>query len=137
MSKVHAKDTYVSLNGVNLSLSTNASELTSEADSHDVTCYGADGHDFEGGLLTGTASMSGIYDNDTAPSSAAGPRAVIMPLVGTRVTYVRRPEGTGSGKPQDSATVLVQKYNESNPVADMIKWSVDLQVCGVITPTTQ
>lgn len=136
MTFVHGKNTYISLNGSNLSTWTNTSELGREADDHDVTCYGATAHVFEGGLLKGSASMGGIYDNTTGAASG-GPHAVITPLVGTVVTLIRRPEGTGTGKPQESVSVLVKKYTETNPVADMVTWSAELQLSGAITPTTQ
>lgn len=129
---VHAKDTYISVDGDDLSAFTNTSELDREADEHDVTCYGADAHDYEGGLLNGTGSLSGIYD-----STANGPRGVLRPLLGTKVTVVRRPEGTGTGKPQDSVTALIRRYVETNPVADMVAWSCEIRLCGNVTSTTQ
>lgn len=133
MTFVHAKDTYFSLASNDLSTYTNTSQLEVTADSHDVTTYGKDAHVFKGGLLNGTASAAGIYDNSTS----AGPRKVILPLVGTNVTLVRRPEGTGSGLPVDTANVLVLKYSETNPVADMVAWAVDLQISDTITSTFQ
>jgi hypothetical protein len=133
MAFVHGKTTYVSLNAVNLSAYANSSELTVGADQHDTTTYGQTGHTFAGGLTNSTASLEGIYDS----TASVGPRAAILALVGTNVTFIRRPEGTGTGKPQDSATVLVGEYTESSPVADYVKWSVKLQVSGAITSTTQ
>lgn len=132
MAFVHGKDTYISLNAVDLSAFTNTSELGRTADSHDVTTYGKSSHVYVGGLLDGKASMGGIYDN-----GATGPRDVIEPLIGTNVTLVRRPEGTGSGKPQDSVSVLVMGYVETNPVADMVTWSAELQLSDEITSTNQ
>lgn len=133
MTFVHGRKTYVSLNAADLSAYTDNSDLTRGADSHDVTTYGKDDHVFVGGLKKGNASMSGTYDNTVS----VGPRAVINPIIGTVVTMVRRPEGTGSGRPQDSASVLVEEYVESAPVADMVKWSVKLTVSDAVTSTTQ
>lgn len=132
MTFVHGKSTYISLDGDNLSTYTNTSELNRTADSHDVTTYGKNSHVKEGGLLDGTGSMSGIYDN-----GAAGPRAVIEPLIGTVVQLIRRPEGTGSGKPQDTVNVLVQSYTETNPVADMVAWSCEFELSDDVASTTQ
>lgn len=132
MSFVHAKDTYVSLDGNDLSPFSDSSELGRTADSHDVTTYGKDSHVYEGGLLDSTFKVSGTYDNGTD-----GPGAVINPLVGQKVTLVRRKEGTGSGKPQETVDVLVKGYTESNPVADYIKWSCDLQGSDDIDFTPQ
>jgi hypothetical protein len=131
MAFVHGKNTVVKLNGVDLSQYTNTSEVNPDADEHDVTGYGAAGHAYQGGLLNGKITMGGTY-----ASGGTGPRSVIMPLVGTNVAFIRQPEGAGAGKPQDAATVHVKSYVETNPVADMIKWSCELTVSGVITSTT-
>ncbi len=132
MAFVHGKDTYISLDGDDLSTYCNTSQLDQESDEHDVTCYGADDYAFSGGLLKGAFTMGGVYDD-----SAAGPKAVIEPLLGTVVTLIRRPAGTGSGKPQESVSVLVKKYTETNPVAGMITWQCDMTKSGPITRTTQ
>lgn len=133
MAFVHGKNTYVSLNGTNLSAFTNKSSLNRAADEHDVTTYGATDYVFQGGLLKGDASLEGTYDN----TAGSGPRATIDPLLGTVVTFIRRTEGTGVGKPQQSVPVLVAKYTETNPVADYVSWSVDLKLAGPVTATTQ
>lgn len=133
MAFVHGKNTFISLNGVDLSAFVNTSDLNRESDEHDVTTYGKSAHVVAGGLLAGKASMAGVYDN----TAGTGPRAVIRPLLGTNVTLIRRPEGTGVGKPQDSASVLVKSYVETNPVADMITWSCEMTLSDTVTSTTQ
>jgi hypothetical protein len=133
MTFVHGRNTFISLNGADLSSFTDTSELSREADEHDVTTYGKQAHVVQGGLLGGSASMSGTYDN----TAGTGPRAVIRPLIGTVVTLIRRPEGTGVGKPQDSVNVHVKKYVETNPVADMVKWSCEMTLSDLVTSTTQ
>lgn len=133
MSFVHGKDTVFILDGDDISAYTTTSSFEREADEHDVTTYGKDDHVFAGGLGKGAASASGLYDN----TAGTGPRAVIEPLIGSVVTLVRRPEGTGTGKPQDSVNVLVKKYTETNPVADMVTWAVDLTLSDAVTSTTQ
>jgi hypothetical protein len=133
MAFVHGKNTYLSLDGDDLSAFTTESELERTSDKHDVTTYGKNSHVYAGGLLDGKAGAQGIYDN----TAGTGPRAVIEPLIGTLVTLVRRPEGTGTGKPQDSVQVLVEKYVETSPVADMVKWAVELQPSDDVTTTSQ
>lgn len=128
----HARHTFISLDGSDLSPFTNTSELGRVADSHDVTTYGKDSRVYSGGLLNGTASMSGTYDD-----TVTGPRDVIRPLIGTVVPLVRRPEGTGPGLPQDTVQVLITKYNETNPVADMIAWSCEMQLSDDVTSIDQ
>jgi len=132
MAFVHGKNTFVSLNASDLSPFSDTSEFGRKADKHDVTTYGKNDHVYEGGLGDGSFSISGTYDN-----GATGPRDIIEPLIGTVVVAIRRPEGTGSGKPQDSVNVLVEEYVETNPVADFVKWSVTLQPSDAVTSTNQ
>lgn len=133
MSKVHGKGTAVSLGGSDLSVYSNTITWARTADSHDTTTYGKNSHVFQGGLLTGTATIAGFYDD----SNTVGPRAVINPKIGTVVALVYRPEGTGVGKPQDTVNVLVTGYTETPPVADMVTFQVDLQMSDDVATTTQ
>lgn len=133
MTFQHGRFTFISLAAVDLSPVTDASELGRKADKHDVTTYGKNSHVYDGGLKDGEASISGTYDTSTT----AGPHHVIGPLVGTVVELIRRVEGTGSGKPQETVDVLVEEYTETNPVADMVKWSAKLQLSDDITNSTQ
>lgn len=132
MTFVHGKDTYISVNSVDLSAFTNTSEFTRTGDSHDVTTYGKNDHVYQGGLGDGKFTMGGTYDN-----GATGPRDTLEPLVGTVTTVVRRVEGTGSGKPQDSFSALLTSYVESSPVADMVAWSAEFQLSDAVTSTNQ
>lgn len=132
MTFIHGKDTFISLDGDDLSTFTTTSQLEKTADSHDVTTYGKQAHVFAGGLKNGSATMSGIYDN----TALTGPKGVINPLVGTVVELVRKPEGAGTGKPVDTVDVLVIKYTETNPVADMVTWSCDMQLSDLLVTTT-
>lgn len=131
-TRIHSKDTYFSLNAVNLSSFMNSSDFERSADEHDVTCYGNDDHVFDGGLGTGKTSLGGFYNTD-----AAGPRATIEPLVGTVVAMVHRPAGTGTGKPGDTVNVLVKSYKESAPIAGYVMWTVELTHSGAVTTANQ
>jgi len=133
MAFVHGKNTFISVNGQNLSLFTDTSDLDRGADEHDLTTYGKNAHVVGGGLLNGKATMSGTYDN----TAGTGPRAVLRPLIGTVVPLIRRPEGTGSGKPQDSVNVHIKGYKETNPVADYIKWSCEMTLSDDVNSTPQ
>lgn len=130
----HGKDTYISVAGNDLTTFCNTSEFERTVDSHDVTTYGAEDHAYQGGLGDGTFTMGGLYD-----TTASGPKAIIEPLIEAKanVTVIRRPEGTGSGLPQESFSVLITSYVETSPVADMVTWSCDMQKSGAVTRTTQ
>lgn len=132
MAFVHGKDTYVSLDDQDVSTFTNSTTYNREADSHDVTTYGKGSHVFQGGLKGGTCTLSGVYE-----SGASGPRAVIAPMLGTTVEFIFRPEGTGTGLPEDTVDVVVTAYNESSPVADMIQWTAELQLSDDVVSADQ
>lgn len=134
MPKVHGKDTYVSLDGVDIGIHGTNVEYGRSGDSHDVTTFGSgDSHVFLGGLKNGTASMSGMYDS----TAVTGPRAAITPLIGTVVEMIYRPEGTGAGRPQDTVDVLVTAFNETAPVAGYVTFVAELQLSGDVVQSTQ
>lgn len=133
MPKINGRQCVVMLDSDDLSTHSNNAQLEITSDSHDVTTFGKTAHVFQGGLLNGTAAISGFYDS----TAGTGPRAVIRPLVGTVVPFTYRPEGTGSGKPQEIVDALVIKYTETAPVADMITWAVDLQFSDTSDTTAQ
>lgn len=132
MALCHGKNTYISINGVDLSAFTNTSEFTRTTDSHDVTTYGKNSHVFAGGLGGGSFTCGGFYDD-----GASGPRDTLEPLQGTVVTLIRRPEGTGSGKPQDEVDILITNYTEGSPVAEMVGWSLEATLSDDVTSTNQ
>ena len=132
MAFIHGKGTVVKVATFDLSAYTNNSEITRGADKEDITCYGADDYVYQGGLKSGTFVMGGTYEGGTS-----GPRAKLLGLIGTVVAVIRQPEGTGSGKAQDSFSALVEKYVETNPVAGMITWSCDFTISGAVTTTAQ
>lgn len=133
MAFVHGKGSVVSLGGSDLSVYSNSVEWERTGDSHDVTTFGKNSHVKQGGLLDGSATIAGIYDN----TASVGPRAIINPKIGTVVALVWRPEGTGSGRPQDTVNVLVTSYSETSPVADMITFSVEVELSDDVTTAVQ
>jgi len=132
MAFKHSKNTVLILGGNDISEFCNTSSLERSATSHDVTTYGKNSKVKQGGLLDGSASAGGWYDD-----TAAGPHDVIQPMVGTVVTLVRRPEGTGSGLPQQTVDVLVQNYVETDPIDDIIQWTVALELSDDVVRENQ
>ena len=133
MSRTHGKVTVVKINGVDLSQYSNNSQIEITADTTDVTTYGKNSHVFQGGLKNGKATISGFYDT----TASTGPRALLLPLVGSNATLVHRAEGTGAGLPQDSVDVVVEKYTQTSPVADYVTWAVDLQFSDDVNSAAQ
>lgn len=132
MGFTHAKDTYISLGGNDISEFCNTSSLERSATSHDLTTYGKNAKVKAGGLLDGSCSLGGWYDDTTA-----GPHDTIQPMVGTVVELIRRPEGTGSGLPQQTVNVLVQAYVETDPIDDYIQWTAALELSDDLVKTNQ
>lgn len=134
MARSHGKETVIIIDGNDISQYCDTSELEQGADEHDVTTYGNDDHVVDYGLGMGSMTMGGVYD-----TTAAGPKAVLEGILDGKalVTLVRRVEGTGSGRPQESMSVLVKSYKETAPVADYVRWTCEMTKSGSITRTTQ
>jgi hypothetical protein len=134
VSKSHGKKTAVLVGGVELTAFSNNSQLQFTPDNHDTTTYGKNSHVFSAGLLNGKGTVSGFYDT----TLVTGPRAVLMPLLGVSdVAFVHRPEGTGSGLPQDAVNCVISNYTQTHPVADMVTWSLDIQFSDDVNSTPQ
>lgn len=132
-SFVHGKGTVLKVGASDISAFTSNSQLERDADIHDVTAYGANSHAKQAGLLDNKFTADGTYDS----TATTGSRAIFGTAIGTTVVMTRRPEGTGTGKPNEAFSMVVAKYTESNPVNDMIKWSVEGEVTGDVTVSAQ
>ena len=96
-----------------------------------MTTFGADGHTYQGGLTDGTITLTGTYDDGTST-----PKTTLEAALGTVVAFIYE-EQVASGKKKTTGDVLVTAYEETAPVADMIKWSATLQLSGTMTVGTQ
>lgn len=132
MAEVHGRRTSITLGANDISAFTDKCDAKYGADEHDATCYGAEGHEVVPGLKVTGYSIGGKYVN-----GATGPREYVKSLVGTKVAFEFRPEGIGAGLPEDTGTVHVKEYNQSQPVADIVRWTAELTVSGVMTEGTQ
>lgn len=132
MATAKGKNLFFSINGTDLSAFGDSNEHHKKPDIVDKTTYGQDAHVKEGTLLDGNGSVGGIYD-----TSASGPRGILEPLCGQTVTYIRRVEGTGSGKPQMSVQVVIGEYVETAPVGEIVRWTCALEYSGTIDNTPQ
>lgn len=130
---IHGKNTFVSVDGDDLSEFCNNVAFNRSADSHDVTTFGKNSKVYQSGLKDGTATIQGIYED-----SATGPGAILRPLIGgAAVPLVYKPEGNGAGNPIATVDVIVTSYEETSPVADMITWSASLQLTDDIVDTEE
>lgn len=133
MATNHGKNTVLTAGGHDFSPFCDNSELTRGADAVDNTGYGLDDKVFDGNLGEHDFTAGGKYSTD----AVNGPRALFKGKQGTKFAIIRRPEGTGVGKPQESFTALLLSYTETAPVADYQKWATKWKVSGPITDTTQ
>lgn len=133
MAAVHGQFTSITIATKNVSPFCKTSTYSGTADFHDTTGYQPPGgaRTKAGGLLDGKFTVSGTYDN----TASVGPRLALKPLIGTTVAVVRLPEGTGTGKPSDAFSGVLTKYEETNPVDDMISWSAEIEISGAVTTT--
>lgn len=134
MGYVSGENTVVTINATDISAFTNNTDFDDTHEVYDTTCYGAQRKTKKAGLGDGTIKISGIYDD-----GAGGPRTVLKALKAAKaaVTFIYRPEGTGSGLAQDSVSVIVSSYKEGDPVAGMITWESVLEMTGALTSTDQ
>lgn len=134
MGNIHGRLTVVTINGVNISEFTDTTEFNDSMATHDTTTYGAERNKYDSGLGDGTVSIGGTHSNE-----ANNPRSVLKPLMsaGLPIEFVYRPNGTGTGRPQSIVDVLVKSYKDSAPVANMVKWTAELQMTEDLDETDQ
>lgn len=132
MARKHSKATVIIIDGNDISADCTDSNIEQSCGTEDNTCYGKNVQVFDPTLGTGAFGCSGKYND-----AATGPRDILKPLVGTSVNIKYRPEGTGSGLPQDSFTAVITKYNETAPVAGYRTWSLETQPSDVWDSTNQ
>lgn len=129
MAEVHGAETVILLDDEDISAFTDKSDGKYTNDEHDSTCYGAEGHEVaEAGLAKDAYSIGGKYVN-----GASGTAAFVKAKKGLKVPFVKRPEGTGVGLPEETSIVRIKEYNESSPVADIVRWTAELTVSGKVT----
>jgi hypothetical protein len=134
MTLVLGRRAAVTINGRSLSAYATTITLTRTAAAIDSTPWGARVKTYLPGLKEGTAKIEGIYYS----SETLGPGAVLRRLIGAApVTLTYQAEGSGGGRPTVTVDAIVTQYEESPSVADMVKWSVALQLTGDIRDETQ
>lgn len=135
MSFVLGTNVDVTVDGDDLTIWIDASEIERTREALQVTTYGKTSHVYVPGLKDGKFTLSGSYDN----TAVTGSRAVLLAAydAAAPITVVRMGEGVGAGKPQDSFSAIITKYAESAPVADVVKWSAEIQLSDTVTTTAQ
>lgn len=133
MSKMHGKNTVITVDTNDISPYCKTSTYTRSAKNHDSTGYGVDDEDYEPGLRGGKFVMGGRYDN----TATVGPRNALHGKVGTKIAIVRQVEGAGTGLPQDAFNMTLDQYVETSPHDDLVDWSAEGTIAGGVTTTAQ
>jgi hypothetical protein len=124
VARVHSKHTVIIIDGNDISEHCTDSNCEESSGTEDNTTYGKNKIVKDPTLGDGAFACSGKY---ATKATANSPRAVLKPLVNTKVNVKYRPEGTGSGLPQDSFDVVVTKYTETAPVGGYRLWALETE----------
>jgi len=97
-------------------------------DTAETTAFGLSNKSYIVGLKDTTISVSGIWDatvdgyiSGTEPASRS---------------FIYGPAGTTSGNVKYTGEAIMTNYAVSNPVGDVVTFSIDLQVTGAVTRGT-
>jgi hypothetical protein len=133
VSSQHGQSTIITVAAKDISSYTMSSKLTRSANIHGFTGYGKTAEQNRGGLVKFTFTAEGWYDN----TQTTGTHAVLNGQEGVTQAITRKPEGTGTGKPLQSFSAVLQEYVETNPANDIVTWSATWTGHDVITDSTQ
>ena len=130
---VHGKSTDFELDdtgGTSRSLSNvlTSVDFPETIDTAESTAFGSTSKSYLVGLRDATISVSGLWD-----------ATVDGYIIGTEPasrTFIFGPAGSTGGNVKYTGECIVTSYAISNPVADAVSFSLDLQVTGDVTRTT-
>lgn len=131
MAFVHGKQSRVLADALHLSGFLSSWDLSSEVELADVTTHLDEGHRWLPGLETGTLSLSGHFDADSA---AGGQHAVLSAARGAADASVitMAPSGLATGERVVSMDSRESTYSTSAPVAGKVSFSATWQAEGRI-----
>ena len=130
---VHGKSTYFNLDDTggtarDLSDTLTSVDFPETIDTAETTAFGATFKSYIVGLRDATISVSGIWD-------ATVDGYIIGTEPATR-TWIFGPAGSTGGNVKFTGEAILTSYSVSNPVSDVVTYSLDLQVTGNVTRTT-
>lgn len=137
----HGKDAYFSIEDSagstlrNISPYITSTTFNQQNDTHDVTTYGDEAHEFIAGLTNGTIQINFLYDI----TATTGANTVLDSLVGlddVTVGWEYGPKGNGSTMVKYSGEGVLQDISTSAPVADLVTGTATIQISGAVTKGT-
>lgn len=131
---VHGKSTNFTLDDTsgtvrNLSDTLTSVDFPDSTETAETTAFGASAKSYIVGLSDATVSLSGIWDATVDGYIAGGAEPASR-------SFVYGPAGSTAGNVKYTGEAIVTSYSISNPVGDVVTYSLDLQVTGVVTRTT-
>lgn len=140
MAFKHGKDSVLKVDDNGGTLRTLTAYITDEnfdaleRDLHDVTVHGSSGHRWHPGLANGTLTFNGFYD----PTATTGPDVVLGGLQSAQsatATIEWFPSGESAGNVKYSGEFWLKTYKPKSVAADMVTFSAEFQLDGVVTRT--
>jgi len=130
---VHGKSTNFSLDDTggtsrDLSDTLTSVDFPETIDTAESTAFGSTSKSYLVGLRDATISVSGIWD-------ATVDGYIIGTEPATR-TFIFGPAGSTGGNIKYTGECILTNYSVSNPVGDVVTYSLDLQCTGGVTRTT-
>jgi predicted secreted protein len=130
---VHGKSTDFELDDTSGTSRSLANTLTSvdfpeTIDTAETTAFGATSRSYIVGLRSATISISGLWDS-----------TVDGYIIGTEPasrSFIFGPAGSTGGNVKYTGEAILTNYSISNPVGDVVTYSIDLQVTGNVTRGT-
>ena len=131
---VHGKFTNFTLDDTSGSVRDISNVLTNvdfpeTIDTAETTAFGSTAKSYIVGLKDATISVSGIWDATVDGYIMGGSEPASR-------TFVYGPAGSTAGNVKYTGECIVTNYSTSNPVGDVVTFSLDLQCTGTITRTT-
>lgn len=110
-------------------------EFAPSNDTHDVTTFGDEGHEYLVGLTDGSITLNGFWDK-TADVGSATVLDGLLGLDSPTLGWEFAPEGDTNGNVLYSGEAVLQDLQYSSPVADVVTFTATLQISGSITKGT-
>ena len=126
---VHGKSAGVLLDKYDLSAYFNNVDTAQSIDTAETTGFGSSAKSYIVGLKDATLSVSGIWDATVDGYIMGGAEPASR-------SFIYGPAGSTGGNVKYTGEAIVTNYSVSNPVGDVVTFTLDLQVTGSVTRTT-
>jgi predicted secreted protein len=131
---VHGKSTDFALDDTsgtsrNLSNTITSVDFPETLDTAETTAFGSSAKSYIPGLTDATISISGIWDATVDGYIAGGAEPASR-------SFIFGPAGSTVSNVKYTGEAIVTSFSISNPVGDVVTYSLDLQVTGAITRGT-